>query len=405
VRKLASIQAIASLLPIPGADKIEVAQIGGWNVVVKKGEFSVGDLGVYFEIDSFLPGAHPAFEFLAKDAKERDGVMRIRLKTIRLRKQLSQGLILPISAFPELSKSVLGLRVLTEGDDVSELLNVEKYEPPEERAANGGPADQRSRTSQWPFFIQKTDQERVQNAVPQIERAAASGESFEVSTKLDGSSMTVYALRHDSPHFAEAFKKRAAQYEAAYLKKLTLWQAAKYWFGRAFGKPAITPLAIFGVCSRNIELDLDGNTHFAQYVRDHDVIAKIEALCLNEGSLAFQGELIAPTIQGNYEKVEKPEWYVYDVYKIDDQQYALPYMARAYTAAAGLDYVPTASLNFKLWQEGEPADGRSIMDKMLAAAEGPGMNPGVKREGQVYKSNTTPFSVKCISNSYLEQKG
>jgi RNA ligase (TIGR02306 family) len=399
MRKLASIQRIAALLPIPGADKIEVAQIGGWNVVVKKGEFSVGDLGVYFEIDSFLPAEHPAFAFLAKDAKERDGVQRVRLKTIRLRKQLSQGLILPISAFPELSKSVLGLRVLTEGDDVSELLNVEKYEPPEERAANGGPADHRSRTSQWPFFIQKTDQERAQNAVPQIERAAAAGESFEVTTKLDGSSMTVYALMPDSPYYAEAKLKRDVCTRQGKSWVVKLWALVKGYFKPVPKEP------IFGVCSRNIEVDIDGSTTFAQYVREHGIIEKIAAVAATEGSLAFQGELIAPSIQGNYEKVEKPEWYVYDVYEIDKQVYKLPAVARVFTIEANLDYVPVVSVHANLWQEGEDASGRAIVDKLLLDAEGPGMNPGVKREGRVYKSNTAPFSFKCISNSYLEHKG
>lgn len=400
MRKLASIQAIAALLPIPGADKIEVAQIGGWNVVVKKGEFNVGDLGVYFEIDSFLPAAHPAFEFLAKDAKERDGVMRVRLKTIRLRKQLSQGLILPIGAFPELSKSVLGMRVLTEGDDVTEILNVEKYEPPEEVRANGGPAELRSRVSQWPFFLQKTDQERAQNAVPQIERAAAQGETFEVTTKLDGSSMTVYVLSPQSPYYAEA---RAIRLKAE-SKGKSWWQRLKARvLGYFQGEDELPP--IYGVCSRNREIDINSSEHFAQYVRDNKIFESIEAWRLPGVSIAFQGELIAPGIQGNYEKVTKPEWYVYDVYQIDKQQYALPIEARTFTAAAGLAYVPIASANFKLWQEGEDPSGRAIVDKMLAAAEGPGMNPGVKREGQVYKSNSTPFSVKAISNSYLEQKG
>lgn len=400
MRKLATIQSIAALLPIPGADAIEVAQILGWNVVVKKGEFSVGDLCVYFEIDSFLPAAHPAFAFLAKDAKERDGVMRVRLKTIRLRKQLSQGLALPLSAFQ--FELTTGAR---EGDDVTERLNVEKYEPPEEVRANGGPADSRSRASQWPFFLQKTDQERVQNAIPQLERAAANGEDFEVSIKLDGSSMTVYALSCASPHFEEAFKKRAPDYERQHLKTLSLWECIKYWVGRVFGKPAITPLVIYGVCSRNREIDLDANDHFAQYVREHGIIEKLQTALRFDTSVAFQGELIAPSIQGNYEKASKPEWYVYDVYDIDKQEYFKPKEAREWVEHTNLSYVPVLDTAKKLAFDGEDASGRAIADRWLAYAEGPGMNPGVKREGVVFKSNTTPFSFKAISNSYLEKKG
>lgn len=405
MRKLASIQQIAAVVPIPGADKIEVAQIGGWNVVVKKGEFKEGDLGVYFEIDSFLPAAHPAFEFLAKDAKERDGVMRVRLKTIRLRKQLSQGLILPISSFPELSKSVLGLRVLTEGDDVSELLNVEKYETPEERSVNS-PATQRSRTSPWPFFLQKTDQERVQNVIPQVQSSAQNGESFELTVKLDGSSMTVYALRKDSPHFAEAFKKQAKKYESEYVKSLSVFGKIKHKVKRLLGEPAPTPSVIYGVCSRNIDLDLDGDSHFAKYVQDNNVIQKIEVLSKLYGSIALQGELVAPQIQGNYEKVDKPEWYIYDVYNIDKQSYLLPEDARVATLLADQNYVPVISEHLFLKQEEEEdISGRDLVDMLLACAEGDGMNPGVNREGLVAKSNTTSFSFKIISNSYLEKKG
>lgn len=404
MRKLASIQRIVALYPIPGADKIEVAQVQGWTVVVKKGEFQEGQLVVYFEIDSFLPADHEAFEFLAKDAKERDGVKRIRLKTIRLRKQLSQGLVLGIDAFPELSKSVLGLRVLTEGDDVTELLNVEKYEPPEEVRANGGPADLRSRESQWPFFLQKTDQERVQNVIPQLERAALAGETFEVTTKLDGSSLTVYVLDKSSPYFEEAFAKKADRFEKEYLKSLTTFGAFKYWVGRLFGKPAARPDAIYGLCSRNREIDINANDHFAQYVRENQVFDKLASTQYSE-SLAFQGELIAPNIQGNYEKASKPEWYVYDVFDIDKQEYFKPAIARFETEWAGLNYVPVVSKYFKLAEEGEANDGYAIMGRALAAAEGPGMNPGVQREGHVYKSNYTPFSFKAVSNLYLEKKG
>lgn len=399
MRKLATIQAVAALLPIPGADKIEVAQIGGWNVVVKKGEFQVGDLGVYFEIDSFLPAAHPAFAFLAKDAKERSGVMRVRLKTIRLRKQLSQGLILPIASFPELSKSVLGLQKLAEGDDVTGILNIEKYEPPEEVSANGGPADSRSRTSQWPFFIQKTDQERVQNVLPQLERAAASGEDFEITTKLDGSSMTVYALAPSSAHYAEAKLRRDVQTRRGKSWAAKLWALVRGFFNKQPQEH------IYGVCSRNIELDLDGDSHFAQFVREHGLIEKLKANIGLSDSLAFQGELIAPNIQGNYEKVDKPEWYVYDVYNIASQGYELPRDARRLTKVVGFDYVPVMSETFFLVTGEEDPSGRGIADRVLAAAEGPGKNPGVKREGIVFKSNVSPFSFKGISNSYLEHKG
>ena len=92
-RKLASIQKVLDLQPIEGADVIEVATINGWKLVVKKGEFEVGDLAVYFEIDSFLP-IREEFEFLRKSSYKKMGDKEgFRLRTIKLRGQISQGLL------------------------------------------------------------------------------------------------------------------------------------------------------------------------------------------------------------------------------------------------------------------------------------------------------------------------
>src|ERR1022692_2598024 len=101
MRKLATIRQISNLLPIPGADRIEVATIDGWKVVVNKGTHVIGELVVYFEIDSFLP-IRDEFEFLRKSSykKMADEVEGFRLRTISLRKQISQGLVMPISILP-----------------------------------------------------------------------------------------------------------------------------------------------------------------------------------------------------------------------------------------------------------------------------------------------------------------
>ena len=120
-RKLASVVKIVDIQPIPNADAIVVAKVKGWNVVVKRDEFKVGDLAVYYEIDSFLP-VRPQFEFLRKSSFKRMGSQEgFRLKTIKLRNQLSQGLLTPI---PE------GIIDPKEGDDLTEALDIVKYEPP-----------------------------------------------------------------------------------------------------------------------------------------------------------------------------------------------------------------------------------------------------------------------------------
>ena len=117
MRKLASIQKITALRPIENADKIEVATVLGWQVVVQKGQFKEGDFCVYIEIDSILPDK-PDFEFM----RER----KFRVKTIKLRGQVSQGICFPISILLKATDKDL---ILREGDDMTELLGVRKYDP------------------------------------------------------------------------------------------------------------------------------------------------------------------------------------------------------------------------------------------------------------------------------------
>ena len=96
MRKLASIRRIDAINPIPDADAIDVATIGGWNVVVKKGVHSIGELVIYFEIDSFIPERIAPFLAGGTTAKEYEGIVGFRLKTKKLRNCISQGLIIPL---------------------------------------------------------------------------------------------------------------------------------------------------------------------------------------------------------------------------------------------------------------------------------------------------------------------
>jgi RNA ligase (TIGR02306 family) len=101
MRKLATIRVIDGIQPIQGADAIECAVVGGWKVVVKKGEFLVGESALYLEIDSWVP--HELAPFLTKgdEAKEFEGVKGNRLRTVKLRGQISQGLLLPLAAISD----------------------------------------------------------------------------------------------------------------------------------------------------------------------------------------------------------------------------------------------------------------------------------------------------------------
>jgi RNA ligase (TIGR02306 family) len=172
-RKLASVQVIADIQPIEGADAIEVALINAWKIVIKKGEYAVGQKVVYCEIDSFLPIAEP-YEFLRKTSLKKMGDREgFRIKTIRLRGQISQGLLLPLPA---------GEYEI--GDDVTEQLGIVKYEPPIPANLSG------IMRGAFPSFIPKTDEERVQNLSNVYD--SYKQYAFYITEKLDGGSATFY---------------------------------------------------------------------------------------------------------------------------------------------------------------------------------------------------------------------
>ncbi len=168
MRKLASIQKIKSLEPIEGADAIEKATVLGWQLVVKKGEFKIGDLAVYIEIDSVLP-ERPEFEFVRARGN--------RVKTIRLRGQVSQGICFPTTLLPPDFEIV-------EGADCTEILGIIKYEPPLPANLNG------IAKGKFPSFIPKTDEVRVQVLQELIDSHA--GENCYITEKVDGTSVTYY---------------------------------------------------------------------------------------------------------------------------------------------------------------------------------------------------------------------
>ena len=246
MRNLATIQVINSIKPIPGADSIECVRVLGWDVVVKKSDgFQVGDKICYCEIDSILPDK-PEFEFL----KNSKGVMQ-RIRTVKLRGQISQGIVFPLSVLPE--------GEYKEGQDVTELLGVTKWEIEVESSLRG---KQKSSVKiqfpdwmpQWarkymvkyflglsrflfnkkmgatfPPFIPKTDETRVQ--VLQGLLKEYEGVDSYITEKLDGSSITIYLNNGE-----------------------------------------------FGVCSRNIDLKEEQGNAFWDTVRARDIEKKFKAL-------------------------------------------------------------------------------------------------------------------------------
>jgi len=180
VRKLATIERISAINPIPDADQIERATIRGWNIVVKKGDHKVGDLIVYCEIDSLMP-EKPEFEFLRSRG--------FRIRTIKLRGQVSQGIIFPLSIIPDLTIFADGTTMangeyIVEGLDVTEFLGITKYDPPIPAELSG------QVLGNFPSHSIKTDEERIQNLIDHYEDYRK--EEWIATEKVDGTSMTAF---------------------------------------------------------------------------------------------------------------------------------------------------------------------------------------------------------------------
>ena len=360
-RKLATVRRIAEIRPIEGADRIVAYRVDGWWVVSQKGLYEVGSLAIYFEIDSFLP-VREEFEFLRKGCFKStknlgDG---FRLRTIKLKGQISQGLILPLTEFPEILNSTNQdgqsySDFIDEGDDLTEVLKVQKYEKPIPSNLQG------QVRGNFPSFIPKTDQERYQNLRKwELENYATI--PFEISLKMDGSSMTVYNNVDD-----------------------------------------------FGVCSRNMNLKDDAENNFKNVGESENTYWKVarrdnmkEALKAFGKNIALQGELCGPGIQGNPQGLKDHDFFLFDIYDIDNKRYFTP--LERFVAVSVL------SRDFGLTLYQAPILYVGVLNDLLLNADyihklaDEAVYFGDKEypaEGIVFKANDGKFSFKMISDRYL----
>lgn len=356
-RQLATIRKIAEVQPIPNADAIEAVRVGGWWVVAKKGEFPVDSLAVYCEIDSFIPTAIAPFLTKAGyEPKEFEGVKGECLRTIRLRGFTSQGLLLPLELTQAqgyaINRQDGAIRTVVEGDDVTGFLGILKYEKPLPAALAG------MAKGNFPSFIPKTDQPRIQNCTRQFQDWISDREQFEITEKIDGSSMTAYVNHKE---FDEE------------------------------GHPKT------GVCSRNLDLKRDEANSFWESAIKENLIWKIAS---TGRSLAIQGELAGEGIQGNSYKIIGRRFFCFDIWDIDKQEYLLPEERIALCEQLGILHVPIVERYVKI----KPSD---TVAGLLSYAEGKsvvGCNP--EREGLVWKSETKKdVSVKIINNKWLLKGG
>lgn len=346
MRKLASIQKIISLTPIPNADRIELARVLGWKCVVKKGEFKVGDKCVYIEIDSIPPSDNPVFDFL----KHSNGKMD-RVKTIKLRGQISQGLAMPVNLFD-------GLEKYDVGDDITKVLGITKWEPDERNRVplSQSPLYMRrfhNRRLKWlyskpwldlfhkwlyvktrakfPLFLNKTDETRVQVLGDMLEKYK--GTECYVTEKIDGQSITIWFDGHSKMH----------------------------------------------VASRNYEI-LDKEDYMWAAVGCEDIEVKVRACFypLRPRYFFLQGELIGSGIQAN--RYNKTTYYIYffnsGFYDSGKVQYNSIDTLLGFANQVCLRIVPMLDDNYKL---------ESDIDSIVEMSRGKSVLFDIPREGIVIR--------------------
>jgi RNA ligase (TIGR02306 family) len=382
-RKLASIQKIKEIRPIKDADSIELCIVNGWQCVAKKGVFKKNDLCIYMEIDSFLP-IENKYDFLRsssfKEIKKPDGSViesGFRLRTIKLRGQISQGLVMPISDFSDIFFEKISetykLIVNSEtgknisiGDDVTSLLNITKYDPPLPAQLAG------QVKGNFPNFIKKTDQERIQNIFDEL-KLTDNDTEWEVSIKLDGTSCTYFIIDPDDLDKFDC--------------KIDLDNPIEIEESNRFG--------YVGHCSRNLETKDSDST---PWKIGKPILDSLQAEYF--GSFAIQGELIGSGIQKNNECLKTQEFYCFDIWDINEQCY-MSKKSRDKICDSGTTLIVKQAPILGIHKLSE----FDTIDDILAFADGPSLNPDSKREGLVFKSLDGKKSFKVISNKWLLKNG
>lgn len=372
MRKLAHIEQIAWLRPIEGADKIELAGILGWQCIVKKNEFKVGDLAIYVEIDSIMPADNPDFAFLESK--------HYKIKTMKMRGVISQGIIFPLSILHDGKPYTLG-------DDVTDVLKIKQIEDeiPKQQVKDPATAIKqrhkklfknkaflwfmkfkwfrktvykllapKKKPKNFPDWIVKTDETRLQN-IPFV-LDTYKDKPMVVTEKIDGTS-TSFGLR----------KEKKRKYD-------------------------------FAVCSRNVrQADINQKCFYDENVY-HQIASKYDIrnvlLKIMEKygatTVVLQGETIGEGIQKNKYGLKGIDFYAFnlviDGVKMDSS------IATDVMHDFGIKWVPILNADFKLLP---------TVDEMIAYADGKSTLCDTLREGVVIRDHDNTISFKCISNQFL----
>jgi hypothetical protein len=289
VRQLVTVREISEIIPIDGADKIELVKVDGWQCVAKKGEFQPKNLCLYFEIDSILP-EREVFAFMAP--------RKYRVKTIKCMKQISQGLAMPLMTLVDFGINPDSVSL---GDDLTDALGVTKHDPEAQKEKEFTERYQKpkpwyyniviripflrnffkKKSGSFPTHIcSKTDETRFQNLSPSLKQEFLKG-VFEITEKIDGTSTT-------------------------FIYRKQPWSFLNYFFGDDFT-----------VCSRNNTMVHEDDSWWWSVAKKYDIKKKMEILypflCQSGEYMVWQGETISPRIQANRYKVDDYHFFLFNL--------------------------------------------------------------------------------------------
>jgi len=353
MRKLASIQTITDIQPIEGRDRIVLATVEGWHVIVTK-DFNIGDKVIYCEIDSVMP-EKPEFEFLRSK--------KFHIKTMKMAGVVSQGICFPMDILPE------KYRDLDVGEDVTEIIGVTQYEPTMDKEPDCDGYKSKNakkypkflmrfawfrklvlpqkRKGGFPTFISKTDEERVQN-MPWI---VNDKREWVATEKIDGQSGTWALVRHKGL-FRDKFE--------------------------------------YIVCSRNLRLVHPDNSSYWKVSEKYQIENALKNMIGDRDWIAIQGECIGPKIQKNKYKRDDFEMYVFNLIyptgRVDSIR------AKSICENKGFNFVPILDRHFIM---------PDTVDDVLSFADGVSVLSETLREGLVFRSLDGKQSFKAVSNQFL----
>lgn len=359
-RKLAHVEKIEWMKPIEGKDRIALAGVLGWTVIVQKSDYEAGQKCVFCEIDSVFP-EKPEFEFLRSK--------KFRIKTMKMSGVLSQGICFPLSILPEGNYEI--------GDDVTDIIGITQYKLTMDKEETCDTENEnnvkkypqflmrlawfrklvlpKKQSKGFPSFITKTDEMRIQNAPFYLEMDC----NYVATEKVDGQSGSFTLQRVKGKHF---------------------WNKDTY---------------DFAVCSRNLRKWKKDTSSFWSVAEKYNIEQILHQLIGDNEWVAIQGECVAANVQGNKYKVTEPDLYVFNLIYPSGRVGSVE--AKKTVGEYGLKFVPIIdeSVNLK---------GMSVAD-VLKYATGKSQLYDTLREGIVFRSLDGKQSFKAVSPDFLIKHG